>query len=145
MLFYTKRQHQKALDAKCEEIYDGLRDLIVKELKSFVAASDYEEKYMLAIREKGYYERIRKDIMDGKVKDTGKYLESYDLAFNRYLLDKIKYEDGELLFYVDSYHSLPPDYGTLSLSEIPSKVLYLALMILKEKYRTNTTARPMAV
>lgn len=135
MWLYTKRQYKSAIedkDKEMEEILDTFRDEIIKYLKSLVKSEDYNEKYKLLLRHKGYYESIKNDLQKKKIDEVFK---KYDLCFRDhghwYLLDKIVSENNKLLCYVDSYASFPPDYGCLSLDEIPTKVLYKALRIFK--------------
>lgn len=87
----------------------------------------------MLIRNKGYYESIQRDLYTKKNREG--VFKSYNLCFQEgcwYLLDKIDIQDDKLVFWVDSYYSLPPDYGYLSLDEIPTNVLYKALKIFKE-------------
>ena len=61
MITHSKTPYSIAFETDCVELHDMFRDSIVRELKTYATASNYEEKYMLTIREKGFYERIRQD------------------------------------------------------------------------------------
>lgn len=137
MWLYTKRQYKSAIedkDKEMEEILDTFRDEIIKDLKSFVKSEDYNEKYKLLLRHKGYYEAIKNDLNTQR-KSLNDIFKKYDLCFQYQgfwgLLDKIVYKNNQLECWVDYYHSFPPDYGCFSLDEIPTRVLYKALRIFK--------------
>lgn len=135
MWLYTKMQYKSAIedkDKEIEEVWDTFRGEIIQNLEFFVKSEDYNEKYKLLLRHKGYYESIKNDLQKKKIDEVFK---KYDLCFRHHgfwgLLDEIVYENNQLWCWVDFYHSLPPDYIRFPLDEIPTKVLYKALRIFK--------------
>jgi len=122
-----------------EDALETFRENIVFQLKSIAVSDRYDNNF---IRNKGYYESIRKCMMDG-LGSSDEILEKYDLCFQTnledcagncwHLLDKIIWKDDTLLFGVYSFNTLPPDYGFLFTDSIPTKILYKALkMFLNE-------------
>ena len=83
MWLYTKRQFKSAIedkDKEMEEILDTFRDEIIKELKFLVKSEDYNEKYKLLLRHKGYYEAIKNDLNTPR-KSLNDIFKKYDLCF----------------------------------------------------------------
>ena len=135
-ILYIRKQYKTAIATKDKEIncvLDAFRDEIVKQLESIVKSDNYGAQYKLLIRNKGYYESIQRDLYTKKNREE--VFKSYNLCFQEgcwYLLDKIDIQDAKLVFWVDAYCSLAPDYGCLTLDNIPTNVLYEALKIFNE-------------
>ena len=88
MWLYTKRQYKSAIedkDKEMEEILDTFRDEIIKDLKSLVKSEDYNEKYKLLLRHKGYYEAIKNDLNTQR-KSLNDIFKKYDLHIRVYFV-----------------------------------------------------------
>lgn len=144
MLFYTKKQHESAIDdtkkqyeSTIDDIIDSFRGIIIEQLETIAKSEGYKEKYELLLRKKN--EGIEMALRTSS-KHMDEIFKKYDLCFlgkgygeskSWYLLDRIEY-DSKLRFYIDAYWSLPPDYSECDCKDIPSKVLWSALKEFKK-------------
>lgn len=141
--FISTEQYKIANHKKDEEIrnmtisIDVFRNTIINEINNIAKDEYYQEMYWQYLIENSSAEIIDKVCDPSKFKSIDEMFESFNLSYINsdywILLGAIYYtEDDELIFGGWDFRTGPPDYRLVDLANIPTKVLYYVLEILRK-------------